>query len=116
MTDNSSMLFSEGGPPDPIEYLRRVSGDEASDDDHRRSDSGDDTSTAEKDDGGRLHYRHRVQEDPPARERPAEGEAWPYRARLSFSRSLIFYGAGSITHEHKRACIAIQECRKLRQK
>jgi len=105
------MLFSDGGPPDPIAYLRRLSGDEQSEEDYRRSDTGDDGSVGE-DDG---RHRHRVQ-DPPARERPAEGEAWPYRATLSFTRSLIFYGAGAVTHEHERACNAIQECRKLRQK
>ena len=29
----NNALFSEGGPPDPISYLRRVSGDELSEDD-----------------------------------------------------------------------------------
>jgi len=31
---------------------------------------------------------------PPARERPDPDSAWPYRETLSFTRSLIFYGAG----------------------
>lgn len=32
---------------------------------------------------------------PPARERPDPNSAWPYRETLSFTRSLIFYGAGT---------------------
>ena len=52
---------------------------------------------------------------PPARERPDANEAWPYRETLSFTRSLVFYGAGSITPEHERACSHIQAARKLRQ-
>lgn len=111
---SNSLLFSEGGPPDPIAYLRRVSGDDQSDDDFRRSDSGDDGEAMVE---AAKHSRNdrRVQ-DPPARERPAEGEAWPYRDTLSFTRALIFYGAGAVTHEHERACKAIEECRDLRQK
>lgn len=31
---------------------------------------------------------------PPARERPDPDSAWPYRETLSFTRSLVFYGAG----------------------
>lgn len=53
---------------------------------------------------------------PPARERPDLGSAWPYRETLSFTRNLVFYGAGSITKEHERACAHIQEARALRQK
>lgn len=53
---------------------------------------------------------------PPARERPACGEEWPYRETLSFTRSLIFYGAGSITKESEVACAHIQEARHLRHK
>jgi len=55
-------------------------------------------------------------QDPPARERPVDGAAWPYRDTLSFTRSLVFYGAGSITEESELACSHIQECRSLRQK
>jgi AMP deaminase len=54
--------------------------------------------------------------EPPARERPSEGETWPHRETLSFTRSLVFYGAGSITKESERACKSIQKCRHLRQK
>jgi len=58
----------------------------------------------------------KTNEDPPARERPSDGSAWPYRETLSFTRSLVFYGAGSITAESEEACAKIQHCRKLRQK
>jgi AMP deaminase len=103
-------LFTEGGPPDPISYLRRVSQDPDSDD-VRRSDSADDSSIGEEPSN---HLRKK--QDPPARERPAAGQPWPHRDALSFTRSLIFYGAGAITHEHERACVSIQEARKMRQK
>ena len=71
------------------------------------------------------HYNHRhhdipppiiPKQDPPARERPSDGAAWPYRETLSFTRSLVFYGAGSITTESELACKHIQEARDLRQK
>lgn len=52
---------------------------------------------------------------PPARQRPDANEAWPYRETLSFTRSLVFYGAGAITPEHERACAHIQKARTLRQ-
>ena len=52
---------------------------------------------------------------PPARARPDPTEAWPYRESLSFTRSLVFYGAGSITSEHERACAYVQEARVFRQ-
>ena len=58
----------------------------------------------------------RRKQDPQARERPSEGQPWPYRDTLSFTRSLIFYGAGSITPEHYRACTSIQTCRSYRKK
>jgi hypothetical protein len=110
------MLFSEGGPPDPISYLRRVAGDtDDSSADIKRTDSADDVSTHEENNGNLTHPNHR-QQDPPARERPAVGQAWPYRESLSFTRSLIFYGAGAVTSEHERACKAIQESRRLRLK
>lgn len=53
---------------------------------------------------------------PIARARPQSGEAWPYRETLSFTRSLTFYGAGSITKESFIACARIQEARHLRHK
>mmetsp|Transcript_33107 Transcript_33107/g.67625 ORF Transcript_33107/g.67625 Transcript_33107/m.67625 type:complete len:726 (+) Transcript_33107:80-2257(+) len=54
-------------------------------------------------------------EDPPARERPADGN-WPQRESLSFTRSLVFYGNGSITPEHETAAKYIEEARALRKK
>ena len=80
------------GPPDPISYISR--GSSAPGRDLRRLDSS---------------------EDPPARERP-DGDVWPFRETLSFTRSLVFYGAGSITAESEQACQHIQEARSLRQK
>jgi hypothetical protein len=56
-----------------------------------------------------------AEEEPPARARPETGNPWPYRETLSFTRNLIFYGAGSITAEHETACQHIQEARTLRQ-
>ena len=104
---SDSLLFAEGGPPDPIAYLRRISGD-----------SGDDASG--EDEGVKEAVKPtrsgRRAQDPPARERPAQGQAWPYRDTLSFTRSLIFYGSGAVTHENERACKDIQECRQMRQK
>mmetsp|Transcript_20056 Transcript_20056/g.43015 ORF Transcript_20056/g.43015 Transcript_20056/m.43015 type:complete len:758 (+) Transcript_20056:43-2316(+) len=55
------------------------------------------------------------QVDPPARERPAD-ENWPQRESLSFTRSLIFYGSGSVTPEHETAAKYIEEARALRKK
>jgi AMP deaminase len=121
--------FQEGGPPDPIAFLRRLSGDE----DMRRSDSADDILSELNDEAAELsldspgdgppsprrlerNTSGRRKQDPPARERPLPGQPWPYRDTLSFTRTLIFYGAGSITHEHERACKQIQEARKFRQK
>ncbi len=129
---NSSNYLSDGGPPDPINFLRRMSNDGTStSDDMRRSDSADDyvDSTEEEENEQILtefppHPRHRRHErsiserkqDPPARERPLPGQPWPNRDTLSFTRTLIFYGAGSITHESERACRQIQEARAFRQK
>lgn len=127
------MTFQEGGPPDPINFLRRVSGDDDGDN-FRRSDSADDLLQSDDDgfddealvtdvpDVPPPPHRHsrqisgRRRQDPPARERPLPGQPWPYRDTLSFTRTLIFYGAGSITHESERACVQIQEARELRQK
>lgn len=92
-------LYRTLGPPDPIDYLRPTS-----DSDFRRLDSDDEGPSS------------KVPQDPPARERPSDGRPWPYRETLSFTRSLIFYGAGSITAESELACQHIQEARHLRQK
>lgn len=35
---------------------------------------------------------------------------------LSFTRSLMFYGHGSITEENARACVNLQEARDMRKK
>ncbi len=54
-------------------------------------------------------------QDPPARERPLD-DKWPERDSLSFTRSLVFYGTGSITEEHVNACKFIMEARSMRKK
>jgi AMP deaminase len=120
------MAYNGLGPPDPIQYLRRMSIS-----DLPRSDSADDVTLfddqeqdvvvetaapAQPKTTTRTSRKSRARQEPPARERPAQGEAWPYREHLSFTRSLIFYGEGSITHEHERACKYIQESRELRKK
>jgi len=53
--------------------------------------------------------------DPPARERPKD-ENWPRRESLSFTRSLVFYGHGSVTPEHEAAARHVEEARSLRKK
>ena len=127
--------FDGGGPPDPIEYLRRVSPLPAETDSDRmsRSDSADDfvsdvgegtlteegenkETTTSDEPPKKAHHEHKKQQDPPARERPPEGQDWPYRDTLSFTRSLIFYGAGAVTREHERACQYINEARGFRKK
>jgi len=55
-------------------------------------------------------------QDPPCRERPSDGAAWPRRDALSFTRSLVFYGAGAVTEEHEQACRYIEEARTMRKK
>ena len=113
-----SGFLGEGGPPDPIEYLS----DKFSRKDISRVDSSDDVFSlaTEDEDGDNLsplqQKRSIRHQDPPARERPPSGEAWPYRENLSFTRSLIFYGEGSITGEHIQATKYIQEARELRKK
>ncbi|CAJ1953637.1 unnamed protein product [Cylindrotheca closterium] len=102
---SDSLLFAQGGPPDPIAYLRRISGD-----------SGDELSGGDDEGVKNEAVKPTRVQEPPARERPAQGQAWPYRDTLSFTRSLIFYGSGAVTHEHERACKDIQECRQMRQK
>ena len=112
-----------GGPPDPINFLRRVSRQDTS---MLRTDSADDVSECIEDIESldlavphpqkfNLEISGRRQE-PPARERPLPGQEWPYRDTLSFTRSLIFYGAGSITRESERACKQIEEARGFRKK
>jgi hypothetical protein len=114
MSGDDRAFFNEGGPPDPISYLRRIS-----DGDgpyiQNRSDSADDDpedfiSDSSMPEGGgdqkplaskRQKKRPTQQEDQPARERPPPGQDWSRRENLSFTRSLIFYyGAGAVTHEH----------------
>jgi AMP deaminase len=125
---NPANYFNQGGPPDPISYLRRIATEERSFL-QGRSDSADDdpndfvSDSSMVDDGNkklpaskrRRSSSSRV-EEAPARERPPPGQEWPHRENLSFTRSLIFYGAGAVTHEHERACKYIQECRQLRKK
>ena len=60
--------------------------------------------------------KHHRQQDPPCREPPKDGVSWPKRDFLSFTRSLVFYGYGSITKEHETAAQYIQEARKMRKK
>eukprot|EP00934_Nitzschia_sp_Nitz4_P007966 Nitzschia sp. Nitz4//scaffold46_size129759//23431//25833//NITZ4_003486-RA/size129759-snap-gene-0.4-mRNA-1//1//CDS//3329552550//7956//frame0 len=120
MSRTTSTLFTEGGPPDPINFLRSFRGSFRKDKEGlRRSDSADDVSiiSDRKESIGELSdvSSMRVQE-PPARQRPDEGTPWPYRDHLSFTRTLIFYGAGSISPEHEHACKNIQKARDLRQK
>ena len=97
--------MTDGGPPEPIVLLRggsttALSQGEIEDDDTRVE------SPPPK----------KRRQDPPARERPTDGQPWPYRSTLSFTRSLIFYGAGSVTAEHVQACKYIQACREFRMK
>ena len=114
-----SNFLRDGGPPDPIEYLS----DKFAAQDIRRVDSSDDVfSLADDEDEQYLvasqqqRRGSRKHQDPPARERPAAGESWPYRENLSFTRSLIFYGEGSVTNEHEQAARHVQEARELRKK
>ncbi len=140
------MAFYAGGglgPPDPISYLRNISREKSIDgtnldynvlrkldsEDHHRDDGlrhqgedadpmGDDSVRSRVEgviDSADAALR-RNSEDPPARERPRDGEPWPARENLSFTRSLIFYGAGAVTEEHEEACRYIQEAQGLRQK
>jgi hypothetical protein len=126
MSSQRSNLYPAGGPPDPIDFLRsatvplRAAQPAA---DLRRLDSEDEdlvtaAKTSEQDSDNekkKAASKSVVQEDPPARERPSDGADWPYRENLSFTRSLVFYGNGSITAESERACAHIQEARHMRQ-
>lgn len=137
--------YNQMGPPDPINYLRGstmvfsddVYGTQRSED-FRRLDSDDEGynipsgNEGDKEEDGEPGVTTRVkkrsdsraetkasshqQQDPPARERPSDGASWPYRETLSFTRSLVFYGAGSISAESEEACALIQRCRALRKK
>ncbi|KAI2490948.1 adenosine-phosphate deaminase [Fragilaria crotonensis] len=102
MADEETPL--PGGPPAPIALLRRLSSEV-------------DAQIAERVESETINSNgKRRAQDPPARERPADGLPWPHRDMLSFTRSLIFYGAGSVTAEHETACRYIQESRSLRAK
>lgn len=109
-----SNFDTAGGPPDPILFLRNVSADQPIPgiDASLLSelDSKDSTETS------LFDLLSRRKQDPPARERPSDGQPWPYRDNLSFTRSLIFYGEGAVSEENERACRFIQEARSLRQK
>lgn len=137
----SRNIYGALGPPDPIDYLRsapvgryevgRYDSDEEGititddSDDTTANGSGEEQHSStrqsqynEKEESNvRRESSSKSQvQDPPARERPADGSEWPYRETLSFTRSLIFYGAGFITEETELACRCIQEARALRQK
>eukprot|EP00531_Pseudo-nitzschia_arenysensis_P009536 CAMPEP_0116144240 /NCGR_PEP_ID=MMETSP0329-20121206/15900_1 /TAXON_ID=697910 /ORGANISM="Pseudo-nitzschia arenysensis, Strain B593" /LENGTH=716 /DNA_ID=CAMNT_0003639657 /DNA_START=105 /DNA_END=2255 /DNA_ORIENTATION=+ len=95
------------GPPDPIDFLRTVSDCDVhamTGDAHRGQNATNPPLSPSR------------RQEAPARERPAPGVAWPYRENLSFTRSLIFYGAGAVTAEHIKACQNIVACRALRKK
>jgi AMP deaminase len=125
--DRPSNFYNQGGPPDPISYLRRISSGEGPYV-QQRTDSADDdgedflseSSSGNADQKPPASKRRKSTsgrtEEPPARERPQPGQAWPHRENLSFTRSLIFYGAGAVTHEHEQACKNVVECRQLRKK
>lgn len=81
----ADLLDNEGGPPDPILFLRKVALDQST---HGMNASM--LAKMDSEDGGAPPRK----QDPPARERPSNGEPWPYRDNLSFTRSLIFYGEG----------------------
>jgi AMP deaminase len=117
---NAAFLTSLG-PPNPIDYLL-TPGNRGGDDDLRRYDSDEEgggpslTDIYAKEKELLEKEKPRLEQEPPARERPEDGEAWPYRESLSFTRSLVFYGAGAITQESEKACLYIQHARKMRQK
>ena len=105
----SNLLDSEGGPPDPILFLRKVALDQ--------STHGMDASMLAKmdsEDGGAPPPLPRKQ-DPPARERPSNGAPWPYRDNLSFTRSLIFYGEGKQSLQNHETCFAPSDMNLQRQ-
>mmetsp|Transcript_20991 Transcript_20991/g.44461 ORF Transcript_20991/g.44461 Transcript_20991/m.44461 type:complete len:387 (-) Transcript_20991:2453-3613(-) len=120
---------NEFGPPEPILNLRKKSVmrmlqkfDSSGEDNdrgtkRRHSDSvdADEEMTEEERINREAKKAAVMDEDPPARERPADGK-WPNREALSFTRSLIFYGSGSVTPEHEIAAKYIEEARAMRKK
>lgn len=102
------------GPPDPINFLRVVSEQDVQYTSDNEVDS-DQVNSHDRANGEPPMPLSRNQ-DAPARERPPPGQAWPYRENLSFTRSLIFYGAGAVTAEHVKACKNIEICRAIRKK
>lgn len=117
----------DGIPEQDLAALEHAGGKKGDDDHGDDAKKQDDSNEAKKDSSPppkipkpeRRAYRPQSvgsKPQPPARERPDLGHAWPYRETLSFTRSLVFYGAGSITKEHERACAHIQQARMMRQK
>jgi len=102
------------GPPDPINFLRTVSEHDV------RYTSDNEADSNQSNGHGRANGAPPLSptrnQEAPARERPPPGQAWPYRENLSFTRSLIFYGAGAVTMEHVKACKNIEACRAFRKK
>jgi len=102
------------GPPDPISFLRTVSEHDVRLVTNDEEDPDGRSGTSRGADCPPLSPTRN--QEAPARERPPPGQAWPYRENLSFTRSLIFYGAGAVTTEHIKACKNIEACRALRKK
>jgi len=98
------------GPPDPINFLRTVSEHDVT------TYEGSPKSSKGGIDSNVPPLSPSRNQEAPARERPPPGQAWPYRENLSFTRSLIFYGAGAVTTEHVKACKNIEACRAFRKK
>lgn len=107
--------MSEGGPPEPISMLRAPLPASTDTSTLGAADAKGETEDVKPAASSQPVSKKRKQE-PQARERPTEGQPWPYRDTLSFTRSLIFYGAGSVTAEHVQACKHIQVCRSFRKK
>lgn len=112
--DDRKYNFATLGPPNPIDYLRSINDSSV---DLKRYDAYDSDEEGIESAAPRKQQQDAVAaekpQDPPARERP-DGDVWPYRETLSFTRTLVFYGAGSITQESERACRHIQRARKFR--
>jgi hypothetical protein len=123
--NHAPSFYNQGRPPDPISYLRRLSesegasrarSDDSADDNHvlTTSDSSVAADRTKVLPAAKRAHRHLSLEEAPAREPPPPpGQAWPHRENMSFTRSLIFYGAGAVTHEHERACKNVEDCRQL---
>ena len=68
------------GPPDPIDFLRRVSEHDVR---FPAADEVDlDKSQGHADTNGARPLSPNRYRDAPARERPPPGQAWPYRVRI----------------------------------